>query len=134
VDHVCPDLVPGRELRVTEVVLEELAADQSLLQIEYSITPPLPPWGSGPPAGAQPVVWDATRATDDQGTTYRDGGGAYGQAPGDDRTTGVLTLSPVPPPAALRLRVVLRAWCPWAAPVEAFRECIVEVDLTTDSA
>lgn len=133
-EHVCPDFVPDRELRVTEVVLEVLVGYQPQLQIKYAITPPLPPRGRGAAVTSWPVVWDATAATDDRGTAYRDGGGAYGQAPGDDRTTGTLTLSPAPPPAARRLRVVLRAWFPWSTPVEAFRECALEVDLTADSA
>ena len=134
VEHVCPDFVPGRALRVTAVVLEELVADQPLLQIEYTITPPLPPRGRGSTVTSSPVVWDATTATDDQGTAYRDGGGAYGRAPGDGRTTGTLTLSPAPPPAARCLRVVLRAWFPWATSVETFHECVIDVDLTADSA
>ncbi|HVG98266.1 MAG TPA: hypothetical protein VNK05_15265 [Chloroflexota bacterium] len=133
VDHVCPDFVPGRELRVTDLVLEELVAGEPLLRVEYTITPALPPRGRRPTVASWPVVWDATAATDDQGTAYRDGGGAWGPAPGGDRTTGTLTISPAPPPAARRLRVVLRAWFPWATPVEAFRECVVEVELTAAS-
>ena len=76
VDHVCPDFVPGRELRVTDLVLEELVAGEPLLRVEYTITPALPPRGRRPTVASWPVVWDATAATDDQGTAYRDGGGA----------------------------------------------------------
>ena len=38
--------------------------------------------------------------------------------------------SPLPPPTAGTLRVVLRPWFPWADAEETLRECAVDVDLT----
>jgi hypothetical protein len=134
VDHACPNLVPDRLLRVTEVRLEPLTGSESvdgIVRVEYEIMPSLPPRGRGSTVASWPVVWDWT-ASDDAGTEYFAAGGAYGLAREGDRTTGVLSLVPLPSPEARRLRVVLRPWFPWADAEETFRECAVEVDLTSN--
>ena len=118
--------MPDRVLRVTGLVLEDDLAGTALTRVEYTITPALPPHGRRGGVAGCPVVW-TWAATDDAGTDYQEAGGGYG--PRGDHTEGVLSLTPVPPPDARRLRVVLRPWFPWADPAERFRECAVDVDL-----
>ena len=120
VDHTCPDLIPGHQLRVREVWLDEHA-----LRVEYTITPALPPGsGSGPPPYA-PLFW-RWAAADDRGTAYTEAGGAYDLARDRHHTAGVLSLSPAPPPAARALRVVVQ---PRRGPDAAGGSCTVEVAL-----
>ncbi len=97
VNHVCPDLIPDRELTVTQLVLDDG------VQIHYTITPALP---TDP--GLQPYIhWDY-EVTDDHQTEYTDCGGSY--APAGEATNGMLCLTPVPPSANQQLTIRLRPW------------------------
>lgn len=131
-EHTCVDLVPGRLLRVVELVLEEVSGatgEEGIVRVEYTITPPLPRRGRGSTVAAWPVVW-TWQAMDDVGTTYEEAGGAYGPVPDGSSTTGTLSLRPLPPPQARHLRILLLPWFPWADAEETFRECAVEIDLS----
>ncbi len=103
-DHACPDLVPNRLLRVTELVLEELGTEEAFVRAQYTISPPLPPRGRGAGVTAWPVMW-TWAATDDVGTAYEEYGGGHG--PRGDHTDGHLALRPAPPPQARRLTLFL---------------------------
>lgn len=118
VDRACPGLIPDRTLRVTELVLDEQA-----IRVEYAISPALPDWNHA--RDLPSITWD-WRAHDDLGTAYEQAGGAYGVPPGSEDTEGVLSLTPLPPPGARVLTVVLN---PWFESEADARECVFDVDL-----
>ena len=120
VNYACADLIPGRQLHVTEVML-----DQYAIRIEYILTPPLP--GVNPEAGDRPPIRWLWHGTDDLGNRYTDCGGAYGLSVDARSTRGVLSLQPLPPPEACSLRIVLNPW--FRSELDA-RECAFDVDLS----
>lgn len=122
VDRECPGLVPERTLCVRELVLDEHA-----IRLEYVISPALPDWNHA--RGLPSINWE-WRAHDDLGTAYEQAGGAYGMPPGSEDTEGVLSLTPLPPPGAQVLTVVLN---PWFESEADARECQLDVDLTIPS-
>ncbi len=114
-DHVCADLLPGRVLRFWEVAL-----DRHTLRLEYELTPPLPARIEGQP----PFVFWETSAEDELGGQYVDGGGAYGPARGEPKTTGVFSVQPLPAAGVRTLRVRIRAWLtPEGASAREERSC-----------
>jgi hypothetical protein len=78
------NLVPGRELRVFMVGVDEHA-----VRIEYEIVP----------SGSSPHEWRLA-GRDDLGTVYDDGGGAAGETPDGQRTEGIRSITGVPAPDA----------------------------------
>jgi hypothetical protein len=83
-----PDVPTGHELRITGI-----PADDYALRVEHRIRPAVE---------ASPG-WD-WEATDEQGRTYDQAGGAYGPLPDGQETDGVLSLVPFPPPGRHTLR------------------------------
>jgi hypothetical protein len=104
----------------------ELTTDEHAIRIRYTVTPALPMID---PAGRPTAAW-WWEATDDCDTRYRDVGGAYGPSRDGQRTEGVFSLDPLPPPEARTLRVVLHL----NIRAEAHeRECAFTVDLTGEA-
>jgi hypothetical protein len=101
VDCTCPDLIPRRLLRVTELVL-----DQYAIRVEYTITPALPTIEIG---DEPPITW-LWHAVDNVGNVYTDAGGAYGPSEDGLSTNGVLSLVPLPQPEATSLTITLNPW------------------------
>ena len=123
IDHICRRTIPQRMLHV--IALE---IDMHAIRIGYRITPPLP----GPDASGKPPIGWRWQATDDLGNEYVEAGGAYGRTPEQGGTAGVLSLTPLPPPEARSLKVVLNPWFE-ADAFESDSEgtpCSFEVDLS----
>jgi hypothetical protein len=71
-----PDLLPGHEVRFTEVGLDGIG-----IRVEYTIAPPIS-MGS--------LAWTGV-ARDDRGHEWEDAGGAYGPSSDGRCTEGVMT-------------------------------------------
>ncbi len=115
VNVVCLDLIPGHRLRVTHLI--------EVLRMRYTITPALPTRDSSEYASPLYCWWEAT---DDRGTRYSEGGGAFGPTRDGQRTEGVFSLTPLPPFDARELQVVLHM-----DRAALSGECAFTVDLTT---
>jgi hypothetical protein len=76
------------------------------LDVEYTITPPLP---EGP---SEDMVLPRLEATDDHGRTYNDGGGAFGLSDDGARTLGTISGQPGFPSDVreVTLRFALASW------------------------
>ncbi len=72
--------------------VDRLALAPGGFTLHYTVTPPLP---ETLPGGGMLLIY--VTATDDQGNTYDDGGGAFGTTPDGTHTDGSITLQPALP-------------------------------------
>ena len=123
IDHICRSTIPQRVLHVIALEIDIYA-----IRIGYLITPPLP----GPGVNGNPPIGWRWHAMDDLGNEYVEAGGAYGRTPEQGSTAGVLSLTPLPPPEARSLKVVLNPWFEADAFESDSEEtpCVFDVDLS----
>lgn len=111
VNHVCPDLIPERELTVTQLVFDDG------IQVHYRITPGLPT-----DSGLQPFLHWEYDITDDLNTEYCDCGGSYAHV--GESTVGMLCATPLPSDETRQLTIRLR---PYQEEAGDLGDCTIQV-------
>jgi hypothetical protein len=99
--------------------VRKLTLKPESFEVEYTITPQLPPSGPG-------MVFISIEATDDQGGRYADAGGAYGPSDDGMRTWGTISGQPGLPPEAREL--TLHFTFSQRAKTVAEHELVIQID------